>query len=579
MRLQIPPSVSDHSLGEESLAFLQSNILRCVGNCEHALPTSKTFLPSRLIDVRKASLIVVETEALKGSRQTDTIHYATLSYCWGSPDEGSAQLKLTRESSSELLSGFSPDAMSSVQRDAVSVSRALGIPYLWIDALCIIQGDISDWERESSQMHKIYSCSYLCISNLATESCQHSFLSSNRIQASIPYDTLSRSKKSECYGMGPAWLSSYFGLDLEEGSWSRSDFDEARWSKRAWTFQEAAMTTRTVIIASSGIYFNCSKGLVWEYGRVLEKPASISVGNVLEDKPVRDVYKQWYLEVATQFSGRRPTYLSDSFPALSGIAQTFALVLNDEYVAGLWKNDLINGLFWKWDGSLASSFSKLMESFKSPYVGPTWSWVGRVEGEFGMGKVKGFGPGGYQQYPEGSSAALRVHCDVLEVQTSPAGIDKFGRLSSAELLLKARVYPLSLGCCHMPDDPDRMDNPRGPRLIDSGQFCLEPPGGNKIPFSYYLDFFPNPDVNDPDQRWKYELLLVLVGSISYESDEQEDSDSEEMPCGLIVHQAETEGTYWRVGTFGPATTAIPETRYELELDFFEECEMRTLKII
>ena len=46
-------------------------------------------------------------------------------------------------------------------KDAVSITRGLGIQYLWIDSLCIIQDDVSDWETESSRMASVFSCSWL----------------------------------------------------------------------------------------------------------------------------------------------------------------------------------------------------------------------------------------------------------------------------------------------------------------------------------------------------------------------------------------------------------------------------------
>jgi hypothetical protein len=44
------------------------------------------------------------------------------------------------------------------------IARRLGVTYLWIDALCIIQEDEDDWQRESRQMASIYGSSYLTIS-------------------------------------------------------------------------------------------------------------------------------------------------------------------------------------------------------------------------------------------------------------------------------------------------------------------------------------------------------------------------------------------------------------------------------
>ena len=41
-------------------------------------------------------------------------------------------------------------------RDAISITQQLGIQYLWIDSLCIIQDSKDDWEAESKNMRYIY---------------------------------------------------------------------------------------------------------------------------------------------------------------------------------------------------------------------------------------------------------------------------------------------------------------------------------------------------------------------------------------------------------------------------------------
>jgi hypothetical protein len=45
-------------------------------------------------------------------------------------------------------------------QDAITTTRALGFRYLWIDSVCIIQDNASDWERESRQMGSIYELSF-----------------------------------------------------------------------------------------------------------------------------------------------------------------------------------------------------------------------------------------------------------------------------------------------------------------------------------------------------------------------------------------------------------------------------------
>ncbi len=68
-----------------------------------------------------------------------------------------------------------PSLSKSVQ-DAVLVCRRLGIRYLWVDALCIVQDDTDERQREAAQMHRIYSNSHLTIAAHAAVSSKDGFL-------------------------------------------------------------------------------------------------------------------------------------------------------------------------------------------------------------------------------------------------------------------------------------------------------------------------------------------------------------------------------------------------------------------
>ncbi|KAK1707868.1 hypothetical protein BDP67DRAFT_581527 [Colletotrichum lupini] len=52
----------------------------------------------------------------------------------------------------EHKEGIITATMPQTFQDAVTMTRKLGIRYLWIDALCIVQDDIADWSREASTM-------------------------------------------------------------------------------------------------------------------------------------------------------------------------------------------------------------------------------------------------------------------------------------------------------------------------------------------------------------------------------------------------------------------------------------------
>jgi len=63
-----------------------------------------------------------------------------------------------------------PEALPRTFREAIQVIQLLGIFYLWIDCLCIIQDDFEDWKIESDRMTTVYGNSSL---NIAASGANH----------------------------------------------------------------------------------------------------------------------------------------------------------------------------------------------------------------------------------------------------------------------------------------------------------------------------------------------------------------------------------------------------------------------
>jgi hypothetical protein len=53
--------------------------------------------------------------------------------------------------------------MAAVLVDAVELCRRLSIRYLWVDAVCIIQGSKEDWQREAALMGQVYANAFVTI--------------------------------------------------------------------------------------------------------------------------------------------------------------------------------------------------------------------------------------------------------------------------------------------------------------------------------------------------------------------------------------------------------------------------------
>jgi hypothetical protein len=78
-----------------------------------------------------------------------------------------------------------------------------------------------------------------------------------------------------------------------------------------------------------------------------------------------DGLRKWY-RIVRQYSGLSLTRKEDKLPALSGIASRIEDIIKDNYLAGVWKNDLHNGLLWFRDGPAEAS---------QTYRAPSWSWA------------------------------------------------------------------------------------------------------------------------------------------------------------------------------------------------------------
>jgi len=76
----------------------------------------------------------------------------------------------------ERGSGIPESDLSRSFQDAVTFTRWIGIRYLWIDCLCIIQDDEEDWEKESAKMASIYSGAFLVLGATRAAGCDEGFL-------------------------------------------------------------------------------------------------------------------------------------------------------------------------------------------------------------------------------------------------------------------------------------------------------------------------------------------------------------------------------------------------------------------
>lgn len=121
---------SDH---EECWTIAKTWFDDCVwGHASCICGTNSTpSLPRRVLDVKNAQLRLFEPK--NGTKR----HWVALSHCWGNTNT----FKTTLDTLEPFKRGIDWEALPKTLKDAVKVTRALGVDYLWIDSLCIIQDD------------------------------------------------------------------------------------------------------------------------------------------------------------------------------------------------------------------------------------------------------------------------------------------------------------------------------------------------------------------------------------------------------------------------------------------------------
>jgi hypothetical protein len=117
--------------------------------------TQEGWHPTRLLSIT-AKDSPLSIRLCVGSEVPINANYMTLSHCWGSL----SILTLTGNNIEALQKNIRPEQLCKTFRDAVDITRKLGIGYLWIDSLCILQDSIEDWNHESTLMAQVYGNSF-----------------------------------------------------------------------------------------------------------------------------------------------------------------------------------------------------------------------------------------------------------------------------------------------------------------------------------------------------------------------------------------------------------------------------------
>jgi len=458
-------------------------------------------LPTRLLDVgplESDSIRLIVTTGQKGS-------YIALSHCWG----GGIEMRTTRDSIEARKRQILYSELPRTFQDAVTVTRDVSLRYLWIDALCIVQDDSEDWEKESGNMAAIYHNAYTVLGADKSSDSHSGFLDASpggyhgdgELIAAVDSENSMIYARLTFFHNNPCPI---FKNGLPEPL-----------ARRAWTMQEQMLASRMIHFAQKEMIWECNSALLCE---CMELDAQYSGSLAQNDKPTlmaspwsSSSFKTWY-KIVTEVTSRDITKPQDILPCLSGLARRFQDCGAGTYLAGLWLDDLLLGLLWTGSDRC---------SRVTPYRAPSWSWASVcIESKIANPL---YNTGGFL---DENTKLNKTFARILEAKCTAKGKDPLGAVSDGYIKIAAPLLEMA------------HSKYRGhTNTCDLTPLGLET-GSRKLTASFDSQFIPNPDEN---------LFCLFVGELSC------GAESRPFRGLVLLKRCDISGiTFERIGSFNLA---------------------------
>lgn len=417
----------------DSFDVLRGWISNCMINHPGCNSRGGGYLPLRVIDVGRPG----DQRPFLYVSQKQPDFYTALSHCWGTIP----LLHTTKSNLSDHRSRIEWTALSETFQNAISTTQALGIRYLWIDSLCILQDDVTDWEEQSAQMASVYSNAHVVLAATDAEDGAQGFLSRHPSRpAKGPF--IAQLENGNFYNVYVRNIRRHFSFRLQ---YPGAQLEHPLF-KRAWAFQEELLASRIVHFTKYGtspIPTPPTKSvfrseLVWECKTAIAcecmdldafDPKSAKLlyhKSLLPTATNQDKFANWQ-RIVTSYMSKGISFEKDRIPALAGLATQMQAAGAGQYLAGLWRDHLLLDLLWE-------SFGRRRAD---PYLAPTWSWASTVGGTT-------------VYYPpvqkDGSYHIENVRAKVVDVQWELWGQElnstvKTGILTIAAPIIEVELHP------------------------------------------------------------------------------------------------------------------------------------------
>ncbi|KAI0508340.1 HET-domain-containing protein [Xylaria bambusicola] len=327
----------------------------------------------RLIDVKQRCIVDVPAACL----------YFTLSYVWGG-EKDPFQTTLGNLATLKTPGALDSYSLPKTINDALWLTREMGVDYLWVDRLCVIQDSDADKAIQLPQMDLVYSGAALTIV-AASGTSLDGLAGLNNTPRTITQRTAHVTEN----------LSVMNVLRLDAA------YQASAWRTRGWTFQEGLCSRRSIVITSDQVFWSCESAKYCETIAFEDFPTTVEPGDiifrVLSGHPVFGEFggaNFSYDELGSMIAAYNKRHLSvqgDILNAFMGVLNRVSLGSGHEFYWGhsascmfglslAWVN-----ITWQQDGHLPPKIpSRRREthtvlapdgsSDDIPF--PSWSWLG-----------------------------------------------------------------------------------------------------------------------------------------------------------------------------------------------------------
>ncbi|WAO91722.1 Protein kinase domain-containing protein [Fusarium falciforme] len=335
----------------------------------HPLNHDPECLPTRLLDVGPngspgndslVHLLVTKEDLDSGHN----LRYIALSHPWGDARQHDHFCTTPKNLNQRLISGIAFDQLPRTFKHAVKVTRSLNIRYLWIDSLCIVQGDGGDFDTEAKNMETIFSSAYCVIAASRASGTSSGFLEQRAAREFIRLDESVGSPHYVCKAIDD------FQHDVIEGGLN----------KRGWVLQERALARRTIHFTKNQTYWECGHGVRCETLAHMKNTKAAFLGDPnfpdLAIKSSKGTKIRFYEELYEGYSRLDLTKAYDRPIAIAGLEQRLVNAFETHGGYGVFQGEFFGrSLLWVRDARFTDKLKKIDFPSSQKYAVPTWSWM------------------------------------------------------------------------------------------------------------------------------------------------------------------------------------------------------------